>query len=908
MQFISGDEIGEKIKKEVLNLANNPHIVWSELPNSLPGVKTCRTLDISTDTEIYKAQGIINAPAAIVFDLVTNMDTQIEYDDYCQEAKLVEEYDLQSSVIFLSYAFSIPLPPRETLLYRRTYSSPDGKKFLSALRSVEHERVPRREGYCRVEVFPSGFLAESLPNDNEKCLITHIWHPERMFNTPADAISHNYFHLGAMIGAKIVMIRDYLERTQMDYQKQYLLRIATRTFKEIWELFIPCNQKGEDGWRKVKEAQMDSNEEIWVKRLPSCGILCTSGIFKIAVPPRTVVDVLVDLSPELDHSTVTAQLIESIDEFTKMWYLCWESPTQKSLVDAVIIRSNKKTCEGTHMIVSRSVVHSAIPVYPDKIRVEILPSGYFIHPLKEGTESLITYSYQVDLAPYKMTETFEGLEKLFVSRATGMINSLRNKITHHQKTPSGTLDYILNSRKRPELDSFEVETTKRTKMEIEYSVVSVDVNESPDPLPPISEVLSRKSLALFYRRRPFTFLVSRKTNSESLQISDSFSFLELLPEEILVNIFSFLGPESLGTLSRVNRRFKVLTEDDQVWQHLFRSHWDKSPTLSKPEYDWKSTFKAQSILIDNWKNGRYSHKVILEHSRQVQCVQLGHDLVISGGSDKLVKVWDLQGQCLKTFGGSHSAVSTLSISQDGRSRITCAYRNGEMKSWDLNSGDIVWDKQFNYFSEGFQFTAEAVISWDQTVQMWDIQTGELLGTYSGHSRKVTCVETHLDRMVSGSTDKSVNLWSLESAKRLRVFNGHSGAVNSLDLDETLMVSGANDKLVKLWDSRVGSSVTTFRGHVSSVRCVRMNTYLILSGSNDHSIRVWDKRMERQHVHVLHGHQSPVFSLALNEERLISGAKDGKVILWNFAQANVPFVTSRFLQHDSNHEEQPNCFR
>src|SRR5712691_9273568 len=69
-------------------------------------------------------------------------------------------------------------------------------------------------------------------------------------------------------------------------------------------------------------------------------------------------------------------------------------------------------------------------------------------------------------------------------------------------------------------------------------------------------------------------------------------------------------------------------------------------------------------------------------------------------------------------------------------------------------------------------------SYDQTIRLWDAETGELLRTVGGNEGKVFGVAFDpVGRMLaSASTDNTVELWEPASGKLIRTLEGHSGIV------------------------------------------------------------------------------------------------------------------------------------
>ena len=72
-------------------------------------------------------------------------------------------------------------------------------------------------------------------------------------------------------------------------------------------------------------------------------------------------------------------------------------------------------------------------------------------------------------------------------------------------------------------------------------------------------------------------------------------------------------------------------------------------------------------------------------------------------------------------------------------------------------------------------------SGDETVRIWNSETGEELKTLSGHTSDVLSVSiTDDDRMIiSGSDDDTIKLWNLESGELIKTLTGHSDIVYSV---------------------------------------------------------------------------------------------------------------------------------
>jgi WD40 repeat protein len=70
-------------------------------------------------------------------------------------------------------------------------------------------------------------------------------------------------------------------------------------------------------------------------------------------------------------------------------------------------------------------------------------------------------------------------------------------------------------------------------------------------------------------------------------------------------------------------------------------------------------------------------------------------------------------------------------------------------------------------------------SWDDTLKIWDAESGDCLLTLSGHSDYVTGCAWSPDgrRVLSASGDHTLKIWDAESGDCLRTLAGYSGPVN-----------------------------------------------------------------------------------------------------------------------------------
>ena len=178
-------------------------------------------------------------------------------------------------------------------------------------------------------------------------------------------------------------------------------------------------------------------------------------------------------------------------------------------------------------------------------------------------------------------------------------------------------------------------------------------------------------------------------------------------------------------------------------------------------------------------------------------------------------------------------------------------------------------------------------SYDKTVRLWDITTGQSLRVFSGHSATVTSVAFSPDgyHVLSGSADTTLRLWDVETGETLRIFSGHEGAVNNVvfSLDGTRILSGSQDATLILWDVETGEKLQIFTGHTKWVTSVALSPdgQFALSGSADNTLILWDM-LNGEALHIFTEHTDIVTTVAFSPDSryILSSSNDNTLRRWN----------------------------
>ncbi|KDQ10541.1 hypothetical protein BOTBODRAFT_115618 [Botryobasidium botryosum FD-172 SS1] len=264
-----------------------------------------------------------------------------------------------------------------------------------------------------------------------------------------------------------------------------------------------------------------------------------------------------------------------------------------------------------------------------------------------------------------------------------------------------------------------------------------------------------------------------------------------------------------------------------------------------------------------------------------------HDTLVSGSTDRTVRIWDLgTGKNTHVFGGHTSTVRCLAVvrptwvdSPNGgatkekwpkRTLIVTGSRDNTLRVWRLPSkddpeyrcfgadgvgGDPADDTSENPYHlrllEGHTNAVRALAahgrtlvsgSYDSTVRVWDIVTGECKWELTGHAAKVYSVvlDPPHKQVCSGSMDGTVRIWSTQTGEAIHVLTGHTSLVGLLSLSSTSLVSAAADSTLRIWDPHTGALQHTLSAHTGAITCFQHDEFKVLSGS-DGTLKMWDTR-------------------------------------------------------------------
>lgn len=149
-------------------------------------------------------------------------------------------------------------------------------------------------------------------------------------------------------------------------------------------------------------------------------------------------------------------------------------------------------------------------------------------------------------------------------------------------------------------------------------------------------------------------------------------------------------------------------------------------------------------------------------------------------------------------------------------------------------------------------------SYDQTVRLWEMETGKEVRPFLGHNRSVPSVAFSPDGKwaLSGGMDGTLRLWDVKTGELVRRFEGHTGWVRAAAFspDGQFVVSGSADyrsqknecdHSLRLWDVGTGKELRRMegKGQMQSINSVAFspNGQFVLFGGEYKMVGTWDVR-------------------------------------------------------------------
>jgi WD40 repeat protein len=246
------------------------------------------------------------------------------------------------------------------------------------------------------------------------------------------------------------------------------------------------------------------------------------------------------------------------------------------------------------------------------------------------------------------------------------------------------------------------------------------------------------------------------------------------------------------------------------------------------------------------------------------------------------------GNTVGTLTGLTSRVDDLAFSPDGKTLAASSY-DKTVKIWNVKTGQELQTLSFPDAAFGIAFSPDgkllAVGIRNGTIQVLDTDSGQVFRTFSGHTGLVNSVVFFPDgkKIASGSFDGIIILWDVASGKEIQRFQGHSSSVWKVSNtpDGKALASASTDGTVRVWNSATGQETLVLKDNQVlewfDVDFSVDGKYLAAASQN--TLAIWDVAGGRK-LRAIDSLMTGIDTLSFSPDgKLLATGGDGAVRLW-----------------------------
>ncbi|KAK9240827.1 quinon protein alcohol dehydrogenase-like superfamily [Lipomyces kononenkoae] len=263
-----------------------------------------------------------------------------------------------------------------------------------------------------------------------------------------------------------------------------------------------------------------------------------------------------------------------------------------------------------------------------------------------------------------------------------------------------------------------------------------------------------------------------------------------------------------------------------------------------------------------WNFKEKSFFTLRGHSDWVNAVNIHSPsrMLFSASDDTTVRMWDLDThECLRVFNGA--GMSGVSNDQGHFGQVQCVLpiflRDEEEDDSKGADDDDDVNEQYHHHHHyqpvnGHQLVPDGGEYKEQepapsSAPISDDESNVHSPPSPSMSRTVIRDRSRrrrtLPHILTSSLDNTIKVWDANTGECTKTLFGHVEGVWGLAADTFRIVSGAHDRLVKVWDIQSGKCLHTFSGHSAPVACVGLSDSRLASGSDDGEVRVYSFGVE-----------------------------------------------------------------
>ena len=262
-----------------------------------------------------------------------------------------------------------------------------------------------------------------------------------------------------------------------------------------------------------------------------------------------------------------------------------------------------------------------------------------------------------------------------------------------------------------------------------------------------------------------------------------------------------------------------------------------------------------------------------------------------------VGIWIYDAETLQVrdlFRENLSGFYSLRSSPDG-STIAAGFHDGTVELWDVSTGTLLKTltghservKSLHFSSDGG--TLATASAGGNSVHLWDVSTGALYNTFTRDFNTIYSISfSPDDNLLAAAFDDGVRLWEVSTGTLRHTFVVPTSTVKRVRFspDGSILAAGGDSNTVRLWEVSTGTLRHTFVVPTSTIERVRFSPdgSILATGSLDGTVCLWDVSTGTL-LHTLSGDTYRVMDMRFSPDGSILATRnehDKEVRLWDVA--------------------------
>ncbi|PHH86782.1 hypothetical protein CDD83_9762 [Cordyceps sp. RAO-2017] len=350
------------------------------------------------------------------------------------------------------------------------------------------------------------------------------------------------------------------------------------------------------------------------------------------------------------------------------------------------------------------------------------------------------------------------------------------------------------------------------------------------------------------------------TVSREVQEQLKIDFLAALPTELSYKILCHLDTVSLCKAAQVSRRWRTLADDDVVWHRMCKQHIDRKCT----KCGWGLPLLEKKKLTA-WSQHQTAH----HRNDRADAAR---------GSPGETQDPDAAAAAASTASPPAASPSASSAPQGPQKRPLTGRDDGSCKRQRLNGAlqsprpQLEGERRLRPWKDVYRDRYKVGYNW---------KTGRCaIKTFKGHENGVTCLQFDDNVLATGSYDTTIKIWNMETGEVVRTLRGHTSTVRTLQFDDSKLISGSFDRTIKIWNWQTGECLSTLQCHDEGVLSVHFDGCTLASGSIDRNVKIFS--FDTKQTFCLRGHTDWVNHVRIDSasRTVFSASDDMSVKLWD----------------------------